>query len=504
MAAIRREQEDVLAILGQHPEGANYNLLTDDFAARTGRKIVYLTLRRRLDELEAKGAIERKDARRRLPRYRITGGRGERPINGAEVPSPGETQKEPSPPASKPSATIRTEDADIPLSSQGKRSRDLLHRPRPLRTPVTYDPNFLEAYTPGSDWYLPVELRTRLSELGTTAYANQPAGTYARDIMQRLIIDLSWGSSRLEGNKYTRIETEELLREGREVSGASDQDRQMILNHKAAIEFLVDNAQAIAFNRYTTLGLHALLSENLLPNPDDEGSLRTRAITIGTSVYTPTAIPQVIEHQFETILAKAAAIPDPLEQSFFVMVHLPYLQPFIDVNKRTSRLAANIPLIRANMCPLSFVDVPERAYTDGTLAVYEQKDVTLLREVYAWAYERSCAQFTVLRQAMGDPDPIRLNYRTQLRALVSEIVKGRSWPDDEAFIERAEVHRIPDSDRSAFITAARNDLGRLRPDILARYQLRESEFHAWLAVVGEARQRDLTPTRAPAAGSEAN
>ncbi|MBC7673893.1 MAG: Fic family protein [Polaromonas sp.] len=266
----------------------------------------------------------------------------------------------------------------------------------------------------------------------------------------------------------------------------------MILNHKAAIEFLVENAEDIAFNRYTVLGLHALLSENLLPDPDDEGRLRTRAITIGTSVYTPTVIPQVIEQQFDTILTTAAAIPDPLEQSFFMMVHLPYLQPFIDVNKRTSRLAANIPLIRANLCPLSFVDVPEQTYTDGTLTIYEQKDVALLRDVFVWAYERSCAQFKVLRQAMGEPDPIRLNYRTQLRALIAEIVKDHAWPSDEALQERAALHRIPDADRSAFLTAARNDLRRLRPEILARYQLRQSEFDAWLAVVREARQRELT------------
>ena len=97
-------------------------------------------------------------------------------------------------------------------------------------------------------------------------------------------------------------------------------------------------------------------------------------------------------------------IPDAIEQAFFVMVHLPYLQPFIDVNKRTSRLAANISLIRANLCPLSFVDVPEHTYTEGTLGVYENRNIALLRDVFVWAYERSCGQFKVLREAMGDPD----------------------------------------------------------------------------------------------------
>jgi Fic family protein len=65
----------------------------------------------------------------------------------------------------------------------------------------------------------------------------------------------------------------------------------------------------------------------------------------------------------DSLLEKANRISDPYEQSFFVMVHLPYLQPFADVNKRTSRLAANLPLIRANLCPLTFLDVPEQAYS---------------------------------------------------------------------------------------------------------------------------------------------
>ena len=98
-----------------------------------------------------------------------------------------------------------------------------------------------------------------------------------------------------------------------------------------------------------------------------------RAIPVGIAktVYHPLAVPQLIEECFQHILDTAAAIADPFEQSFFAMVHLPYLQPFEDVNKRVSRLAANIPLIRHNLCPLSFVDVPERAYIDGILGVYE-------------------------------------------------------------------------------------------------------------------------------------
>jgi len=104
------------------------------------------------------------------------------------------------------------------------------------------------------------------------------------------------------------------------------------------------------------------------------------------------------------------------------MVHLPYLQPFEDVNKRVSRLAANLPLICENLSPLSFVDVSERAYVDGILGVYELNRVELLRDVFIWAYERSCARYSAVRQSLGEPDPFRLHYRALVMEVVAEIV----------------------------------------------------------------------------------
>lgn len=180
------------------------------------------------------------------------------------------------------------------------------------------------------------------------------------------------------------------------------------------IELLVSEADVIGFNRRTICTLQAALSENLLSDAGDEGRLREKPVQITETRYVPSAIPQVIDECFESLLGEAAAIPDPFEQAFFAMVHIPYLQPFTDVNKRTSRLAANIPLVIANLCPLSFVDVPERAYIEGTLGIYELTRVELIRDVFIWAYERSCAQHRVLREAMGQPDPVRLRYRLAL------------------------------------------------------------------------------------------
>src|SRR5205085_11058663 len=137
---------------------------------------------------------------------------------------------------------------------------------------------------------------------------------------------------------------------------------------------------------------------NLLTDSEACGRLRSIAVGIGKSVYQPLAIPQLIQELFQRIIDIACAIKNPFEQAFFLMVHLPYLQPFEDVNKRVSRLGANIPLIQANLCPLSFIDVPEQIYINGLLGVYELNQTELLAEVFAWAYERSCLRYTVAQK----------------------------------------------------------------------------------------------------------
>ena len=111
----------------------------------------------------------------------------------------------------------------------------------------------------------------------------------------------------------------------------------MILNHKDAIEFLVDDAGSIGFDRHTIRSLHALLADNLLPDPRAAGRLRHIGVRIKDSVFHPLETPALIEECFDQILATASAVSDPFEQAIFVLVQLPYLQPFDDVNKRVSR-----------------------------------------------------------------------------------------------------------------------------------------------------------------------
>ena len=185
------------------------------------------------------------------------------------------------------------------------------------------------------------------------------------------------------------------------------------------------------------------------------------------------------------ILRKADAIEDPFEQSFFVMVQIPYLQPFEDMNKRVSRLAANIPFIKQNLCPLSFIDVPERAYIQGTLGVYELDRVELLRDVFLWAYERSCQRYQVVRGAVAAPDPLRLQYREAIATAVGEVVRGMKEPTDAVVREIAST-LIPEEDVERFVMLAREDLARLHEGNLARYRLRLNEYQAWRHLQREA------------------
>jgi Fic family protein len=252
----------------------------------------------------------------------------------------------------------------------------------------------------------------------------------------------------------------------------------MILNHKTAIELLIDNADSVSFNRYTILNLHSSLSENLVPNPADEGRLRQHPVEIGKSVYRPLAVPAQLGELFDSVLEKADRISDPYEQSFFVMVHLPYLQPFADVNKRTSRLAANLPLIRANLCPLTFLDVPEQAYSRAMLGVYELTRIELLRDLYVWAYERSTQEYLAIKQDLAEPDPIRLGYRDVIKRVVREVIRSVD-EDPLAMIHGKVTEFAAEADRDNLQAMIIDELRRLHEGSLARYGLRVSEFLLW-------------------------
>ena len=371
----------------------------------------------------------------------------------------------------------------VPLSPEGQALLAYVRQPVTARQPVGYDRAFLDGYRPNETFYLTETHRAHLATIGKPQIDAAAAGTYAKQILNRLLIDLAWNSSRLEGNTYSLLDTRRLLNFGEAAEGRGQLEAQMILNHKDAIEFLVANADDIGFNRYTILNLHALLANNLLADPAAVGRLRHIIVGIEGSAFHPLEVPSLIEECFDQLLATATAISDPFEQAFFVMVQLPYLQPFDDVNKRVSRLAANIPMIKANLAPLSFTDVPGDLYTRATLGIYERNDIALLRDVFLWAYERSAARYAAVRQSVGEPDPFRLRYRERLRDIVRDVVRG---PMDRktarAHLAATARDEIPADDQEQFIEVAETELLGLHEGNFARYQVRPSEFATWRLV----------------------
>lgn len=377
-------------------------------------------------------------------------------------------------------ATAGLEAVAMVISKAGNEIRDHLRQPPETRKPVGYNRDFLDAYRPNETFYLPEKERARLADIGKPNFKGEPAGTYAKQILSRLLIDLSWNSSRLEGNTYSLLDTRRLIEFGQAVEGSDRRDAQMILNHKDAIEFLVGAADDIGFNRYTVLNLHAILANNLLADENAVGKLRHIGVGIEKSAFHPLEVPQLIEECFDQILATAAAIRDPFEQALFVMVQLPYLQPFDDVNKRVSRLSANIPFIKGNFCPLSFTDVPRDLYTDAILGVYELNRVELLKDIFIWAYERSAARYAAVRQSLGEPDPFRLKHRDALRQIVGAVVRARrnrksALGEISAFANQ----NIEAADRGKFQEMAETEVLNLHEGNFARYQITPREFAAW-------------------------
>ena len=458
---VRRIQEEYLQAIEeaarQHPEGMTAQQINDALESEPPRRTLQYRLKSLVDSRRLIMEGTGRWARYRVPRkisvtaHAITG------------PLTASARVEVLPPLSEASAEIRRN----------------VKRPMAARKPVGYARTFLDSYRPNDTFYLSQADRRRLQEIGKPKIAEQPAGTYAKQILNRLLIDLSWNSSRLEGNTYSLLDTTRLIDLGEEAEG-KEPEAEMILNHKRAIEFLVGSAEEIGFNRYTILNLHALLAGNLLPDSGAAGRLRHISVGIAGSVFHPLEVPQLIEECFDQILATASAIIDPFEQAFFVMVQLSYLQPFDDVNKRVSRLAANIPLIKANLSPLSFESLPRDVYTEAVLGVYELNRIELLRDVFIWAYKRSAARYAAVRQSLGEPDPFRMRHRTALHTVIGAVVCGSmDKRQATAHVSVWTQKHIEEPERERFREVAERELLNLHEGNFARYQIRPSEFAAW-------------------------
>jgi Fic family protein len=444
--------EEIVALLGNHPEG----LSRGQVAKRLTFPINGKTLQRRLAALAKEGRITREGDKKATRYY---------PVEASIGTTTGHLKD-------------NLSDIFSPKSQEGLKFLDM---PLYARERVSYNRAFLDAYTPNESAYVPKKMRETLFQDGKRFDEQLVAGTYAQQICQRLLIDLSYNSCRLEGNTYSLLDTQKLVEEGISAEDKVHEETVMIMNHKEAILLLVENAQDIELNSLTIRNLHHLLSQDLLGNPEAGGNIRTVEVNIGKSTYKPLDNPHTLKELFEFILYKAKKIKDPFEQSFFLLIHLSYLQAFEDVNKITARLCCNIPLIKHNLCPLSFTDVSSENYTAALLAVYEKNDVGPMFDLFAWAYSRSCKQYGVVKKSLGEIDAFRIQYRQQRKDVMGQVVKqGLHGKQGDEFIENfCHEQKIDDIDKFTAMTLV--DLSSLHVGAIIGLGITEAQLNAWLA-----------------------
>jgi hypothetical protein len=369
----------------------------------------------------------------------------------------------------------------ITLSGPANLALQALSQPIALRNPVNVNVYFLESYRPNIDNYFTDAERKQLLSIGKTKFTGYGAGVYAKGVMHALATDLAYNSCRLEGNAYTHQDAEQLFVKGEFNGYASDMEHQMILNHKDAIDFLVNNAQDANFDTYTLLNLHALLSNNMLLDASHAGQLRSLPVSLDNTTYIPTANVRQIQDRFNLMLEKASQITDPFEQSFFIMVQLPYLVPFADMNLSVARLAANIPMLKKNLMPMSFHGMPMEIFQQALLSVYEQNRVDVMKDLFMFAYQQSCERYTHVKHRNGEPDPFRIQYREQIRTVLFDIVTGNVLPDAAAVTIEQHASAMPACDQLRFLELVEKELEALHEGNIARYWIRPAEFMVWKA-----------------------
>lgn len=338
------------------------------------------------------------------------------------------------------------------FSAEALRALGYINQPKASRPPVDYNPDLLMAYQPNETRYMTAASAHRLERIGKRAGLAGQAGTFVLKIYDQLLLDLSFHSSRMEGNTYSREQAERLIAAQEVAAGRTNQETTMILNHKDAIEYLVQRVHREELTIDLVKTLHALLSENLV-SYGYAGAIRDTDVLIGDSAYIPMSGEGVGQHrlreQLTLIIKKANAITNVFESSLFLLLHVSYLQAFIDVNKRTARLACILPMIKNDYIPISFVGVDQQTYVSCLLSFYELGAWQPMAEYFSTSYEASCHQFSEAARQTGW-DEFGAKYRYQRREMLAQLIQNGIPKAEAANYVR---NYLPDSVLAADIDA---------------------------------------------------
>ncbi len=210
--------------------------------------------------------------------------------------------------------------------------------------------------------------------------------------LERLIIELSWKSSKIEGNTYTLLDTEKLILENKEAPGHNKQEAQMILNHKDAFSFIRENAAQFAtLTRKNLEDLHAILVKDLSVGL----GLRQKPVGVVGSIYQPLDNFYQISEAVNDLSAAITKMTSPYAKALVALLGIGYIQPFEDGNKRTARLMANAILLAHHCAPLSYRSIDETEYREVMLVFYELNSISPLKKIFIGQYEFAAKNYAV-------------------------------------------------------------------------------------------------------------
>jgi len=219
------------------------------------------------------------------------------------------------------------------------------------------------------------EFTQNISELSDYQYHKE---------LERLAIDLSWKSSQIEGNTYSLLETEKLLKEKETASGKTKEEAVMLLNHKDAIDFIIANPDYLFPLRVSKIeDIHSILTKELKVDKN----IRKRRVGISGTNYRPLdnefQIKEALSRMCELINKKE----NVFEQALLALLLISYIQPFVDGNKRTARIVSNAILINHKYCPVSFRTVDSVDYKKAMLLFYEQNNLGFFKKIFIEQFE---------------------------------------------------------------------------------------------------------------------
>ena len=219
------------------------------------------------------------------------------------------------------------------------------------------------------------KFKSNSSKLSKSEYKNE---------LERLAIDLSWKSSQIEGNTYSLLETERLLKDKETAAGKTKDEATMLLNHKDALDFIIKNPNYIVPLTVSSIeDIHSILVKEL----DISRNIRSSRVGISGTNYKPLDNEFQIKEAVESMCTLINSKKNVFEKAFLSLVLISYIQPFSDGNKRTARIISNAILINNHFCPISFRTIDSIEYKKAMLVFYEQTNISPFKKVFIGQFE---------------------------------------------------------------------------------------------------------------------